>query len=445
MIGYYSVLALRSLRRTPVLTALMILAIGVGIGTSMTTLAMFRAAAGDPIPSKSAELFTPQIDNCGSKCALLRFGSYSPPDRMPLLLSYRDAAALTHLPSHDTQEAMYATDVTVVPPDPRSHPLQAVVRATGAGFFSMFQVPFQYGAPWSRHEDDAHAPVVVITRALNDRLFDGADSVGKTLRLDTNDYRIEGVIDTWQAVPQFYDLFSNLGEADSLFIPFTRAVDMQLEPAYVTCSGAGPTQPGKDAWHGLIDSECNWVDFWVQLSDDAALHRYRQMLTAYVNDQRRDGRFLWPPRVQLRDVMQWLRYLDVVPAEVRVAVIVSLGLLGACLVNAMGLILARFLPRMLDISVRRAAGATRPAIFLQSLIELGMIGLFGAGLGLLLTALGLQVSRKLLPLNLLALVRFDSADIGIAFALSIAAALIAGLYPIWRVSRVQPALHLKVQ
>ncbi len=445
MFGYYFILALRSLRRTPALTALMILAIGVGIGASMTTLAMFRTAAADPIPGKSAELFTPQIDNCGSGCTF--FQARPPSDRMPLLLSYRDAVGLLQLPTHDTQAAMYATGVTVIPPDPRSHPLQAAARVTGAGFFPMFQVPFEYGAPWGRREDDAHAAVVVITRALNDELFDGTNSVGRTLRLDDDDYRIIGVTDHWEPVPRFYDLLSRpLGDSDALFIPFTKAVDIHLQPAgYMVCSG-GPTRPARDAWDGLIESDqCNWVDFWVELPSAAALQRYRQMLAAYANDQRRDGRFPWLPRVQLRDVTQWLRYLDVVPAEVRVAVMVSFGLLAACLINAMGLILARFLPRTLDISVRRATGATRPAIFLQNLIELGLIGVLGAGLGLLLTALGLQVSRRLLPVNLLALVRFDAADAGIAFALSIAAALIAGLYPIWRMSRVQPAFQLKVQ
>ncbi len=45
MSGYYFTLALRSLRRNIVFTALMIIAIGVGIGASMTMLTIFRAAS----------------------------------------------------------------------------------------------------------------------------------------------------------------------------------------------------------------------------------------------------------------------------------------------------------------------------------------------------------------------------------------------------------------
>ena len=43
----------------------MVTAIGVGIGASMTTVTIFRAMDGDPIPGKSGQLFAPQIDNYG--------------------------------------------------------------------------------------------------------------------------------------------------------------------------------------------------------------------------------------------------------------------------------------------------------------------------------------------------------------------------------------------
>ena len=62
MFGYYCNLALRSFRRNKVLTALMVLAIALGIGASMTTLTVFHILAGDPIPQKSDKLFYPRIE-----------------------------------------------------------------------------------------------------------------------------------------------------------------------------------------------------------------------------------------------------------------------------------------------------------------------------------------------------------------------------------------------
>ena len=50
MFAYYFKLALRSFRRNKVLTALMVLAIALGIGAAMTTLTVFKVLSGDPIP-----------------------------------------------------------------------------------------------------------------------------------------------------------------------------------------------------------------------------------------------------------------------------------------------------------------------------------------------------------------------------------------------------------
>ncbi len=444
MFSYYLSLALRSLRRTPALTALMIIAIGVGIGISMTTLAIFRTAAGDPIPAKSAQLFAPQIDICGVNC--LHNGAFTD-DGIPTDLTYRDIRALLRLNSTGVQAAMYSTLVTVTPPDPQLYPRQLEARATDAAFFSLFDVPFQYGAPWGGREDAAHASVVVISRALNDRLFGGTNSVGKALRINMEEYHIVGVIDTWQPVPRFYDVNPrSFNSDDALFIPFTHAVDVQLTASPLHCVAPGPLKSLSLPYLQFSgDSGCTSSQLWVDLPTAAAVRHYRQLLTAYAAAQHGIGRFSWAPRVRLRDVTQLLSSLNVVPAEVRVAVLLAFALLIACLANATSIIMARFLPRTGDVSVRRATGATRSAIFLQSLVEVALIGAFGALLGLVLTGLGLQVSHLLLPVDELPLVRFDGADVGIAVALSIVSTILAGLYPTWRMSRVQPALQLKVQ
>lgn len=46
---YYLRLAVRSLRRNPALTALMVLAIGLGIGASMTMITVLQVMSGDPL------------------------------------------------------------------------------------------------------------------------------------------------------------------------------------------------------------------------------------------------------------------------------------------------------------------------------------------------------------------------------------------------------------
>src|SRR5690348_17836898 len=75
MFAYYLELAIRSLKRNRLLTVLMVLAIAIGIGASMTTLTVMHLLSGDPLPGKSAHIFYAQVRSeerrvgkeCGSR------------------------------------------------------------------------------------------------------------------------------------------------------------------------------------------------------------------------------------------------------------------------------------------------------------------------------------------------------------------------------------------
>jgi putative ABC transport system permease protein len=434
--GYYVNLALRSLRRNIVFTALMVIAIGVGIGASMTMLTILRAASGDPIPRKSAQLFVPQIDNFGPRWdAAVHYRDLLPPD-----LTYFDATALMRAHAAVRQAAMYPTLLSITPPDPARNPIQVDARATDSDFFPMFDVPFQYGGPWSRAEDDGHASVVVLARALNDTLFGGTNSVGRTLRIGDKAYRIIGVLDKWHPSPRFYGVGGQTfsGE-DRLFLPFTRAIDDQMPTdANLNCD-----RSRDKGWDGLLHSNCIWLLFWVELPTARDAARYNTFLRNYAAEQRQTGRFQWPPHVALRNVTQWLRYNDVVPPAVDTLTSVSFALLLVCVLNAVGLMLANFMARSGTVCVRRALGATRRAIFAQFMIEAGLIGVVGGLLGIGLTELGLVSCRAVLQRDLSVLTQLHGSDVVITLAVALAATLLAGLYPTWRALQVQPALQLK--
>src|SRR3546814_12068714 len=65
MFAYYLNLALRSFRRNKALTVLMVLAIALGIGASMTTLTVFHVLPGDPVPTRRGPLFSVRLDPAG--------------------------------------------------------------------------------------------------------------------------------------------------------------------------------------------------------------------------------------------------------------------------------------------------------------------------------------------------------------------------------------------
>ncbi|HEY0745303.1 MAG TPA: ABC transporter permease [Steroidobacteraceae bacterium] len=438
MFAYYFRLGLRSLRRNVVLTSLMIVAIAVGIGACMTSLTVFRAMSGDPIPQKSSQLFAPQIDNWGPD----KHNGGETHDGLEPQLSYIDVLGLMRAHAAKRQTGMFATLQPLRSTDPAQKPKKIFVRATFTDFFPMFDVPFKFGKAWPASDDDNRAAVVVLSREMNDKLFGGSNSVGKTIRLDNEPYTVSGVLDDWRPLPRFYDLaIRPFGDGDALFVPFTRAIDKHM-------GNVGSTQCNGDVdggWEARLRSDCVWLQFWVELPTQADVQKYRAFLNSYAGEQQSLGRFHWPPHTQLRDVNQWLRYRHIVPNEVRILVLVSFGFLLVCLMNAMGLMLAKIMGRAGDIGVRRALGASRRAIFAQCLIETGVVGLAGGALGLLLTALGLLAARSLLTKEFAALARLDWVDTGVALLLALGATVLAGLYPTWRAAHVQPAWQLKAQ
>ena len=440
MFSYYFNLALRSLRRNVVLTLLMIAAIGVGIGASMTTLTVFRAMAGDPIPEKSAQLFAVQVDNWGPQNKRVVGGDS---EHLQQQISYIDAIGLMNAHAAHRQTALYATGGALMPPNPQLLPFQVHVRAAYTDFFRMFDVPFRFGGPWSAADDENRADVVVITRELNAKVFGGANSVGKTLNLDNHDYRVVGVLDSWEPIPKFYDLNNaKYGKSEDMFMPFTRAIQGEMSSwGNNNCAG----DIGDPGWQGRLHSECIWIQYWVELPTAADVDHYRSFLNNYASDQQRSGRFHWPAHTRIRDAREWLAYQHAVSDEARILVLVSFSFLLVCLLNAMGLMLAKVMGRSVDIGVRRALGANRGAIFSQCLIEAGVVGFVGGLLGLLLTALGLLGLRSLFSEDVNRLTHLGITDISIAVLLSVIATILAGLYPTWRAAQVQPAWQLKAQ
>ena len=90
MFGYYLELALRSFRRNKVLTALMVLAIALGIAVCTVTFTIYHAMATNPIPHKSDQLYAVTLDTWSAE----RPYDDEKPDLAPQLLTYRDAMYL---------------------------------------------------------------------------------------------------------------------------------------------------------------------------------------------------------------------------------------------------------------------------------------------------------------------------------------------------------------
>jgi putative ABC transport system permease protein len=433
MFGYYFDLALRSLKRNKALTALMVLAIALGIGASMTTLTVLHVLSGDPLPGRSAQLYYPQIDPQDSK-------GMTPDKEPPTQVTLIDGMNLLHAKRADHQALMTGGRVPIQPDATALDPFYVDARYTSADFFPMFATPFLYGHGWDAAADEAGARDVVITRELNDKLFGGANSVGRTLRMAGASFRILGVLDRWRPNPHFYDLYTGAFDAaEQVFLPLQTMVGMRLNHrGSNNCWGNGGG--GID---GILPSDtCVWLQFWVQLDTPEKAAAYRQFLVHYSQEQKVLGRFQREPNVRLRSLMQWMDYNQVVPSDVRLQTWLAFGFLLVCLVNTVGLMLAKFMRRAGEFGVRRALGASRGVLFMQLLIESGVIGLVGGSGGLLLAFAGLWLVRQR-PADYAALAHLDLSMLAGTFVLALGASLFAGVLPAWRACQIAPALQLK--
>ena len=147
---------------------------------------------------------------------------------------------------------------------------------------------------------------------------------------------------------------------------------------------------------------------------------------------------------RLRNVREWMEYQEVVTKDSTLSTWLSFGFLLVCLVNTIGLLLAKFSARAGEVGVRRALGAPRSEIFRQYLIEAGVVGLVGGLLGLVLSFGGLWlISRQSEAME--AVAHMDWLMLATTLLLALVSSLIAGLLPTWRACQVTPALQLKSQ
>jgi len=387
MFGYYLRLAAGSFRRNPGLTALMIMAIALGIAVCLITLTGYRAAANNPIAHKNDVLFSPAVDGWDPQEPYDK----DKPWRQPDLLTYRDANALVASSIPDRKVIMYKVADVMSRDDGGMEPEGVVMRATTHDFFDMFETPFLYGGAWDAKADQGPEPVIVLSKEMNERAFKGANSVGKSVRWHDHDFRVVGVLNDWKPAPKFYDVSNGaFDEPELAYLPYAFGKIFEM-------GAAGNTNCWKtetiDSFDRFTQSECIWQEVWVELRSPAKVREYREFMDNYVTAQKKLGRFPRPLNNALYNVDEWLKFNNVVGDDRKAMVILAFAFLAVCLINTVGLLLAKFLNAAPVAGVRRALGASRADIFWQHLTEAGIVSLAGGIAGALLGFGGLWALR----------------------------------------------------
>jgi putative ABC transport system permease protein len=438
MFRYYFLLGVRNLRRNPALTALMALTLAIGVAASVSTLTILRVMSGDPIPHKSDRLLVPLIDNGPARSYI---AGAEPDDKQ---MSYRDAVNLMQGGKGERRTAVFGV-AGALEPERADLPVDAVDGlAVSSHYFAMFETPFLFGGAWTETEDKRAAKVVVLSRTTSEKLFGKENPVGRRMRMFSENFQVIGVLNTWNPLPRYTHLVNGNGGTlngeDGIFIPFSAAISAQLYPnGNTTCNS--DSAPG---YQGFIDSECTWIQFWFEVKSASDRGMLKDYLDSYTAEQSRLGRFQRHAPNKLFNVMEWMRYLEVVSNDTRLAVWLSFGFLLLCVINTVGLLLAKFSVRAPEVGVRRALGATQGDIFGQFLMEAAVVGVVGGLLGLLLSLGSLAlISQQSKDLAVVA--HMDWPMLLMTIVIAVVSSMLAGLLPTWRACQVTPALQLKSQ
>ena len=298
------------------------------------------------------------------------------------------------------------------------------IRYCNADLFDLFTIDLRYGRPWRRAEEADRTPVVVLSDLLNDKLFDGRNSVGRTLRIGARDFRIVGVVRQRAGKVPVWDVGiapQNLTYA-MLPFPFTD----ELRPVPVVSWPPLGTDRG---WAEIAAASNAFAEYWVRLPTAEARRRFEGAMKAL------------DPRLKVRSADDIVARFAHAPAPYRVFVILTLIVMEASVINVMRLLLAKANSRAAEIGIHRALGAGRRVIFTRQLLEGVLVSMAGSVLGLVLAVPTVRMFDRLIPDSPVALA-FTPALVASALLICLLAGLITSIYPAWRVASVSPTRYL---
>lgn len=427
MLSYNLKLALESFKRAPSLYFLVLLTLSIGVGLLCANLALVSSMASDPIPEKSAQLFHVSMNTWPN----------DQPQAEPFhILRYREAMKISgsDIPKHSA--VFYAS--SVYSRDSESDSLKRFnsnVRATTPGFFALTNAPFAYGNGFAK----SSGMEVVIGNLLNQKIFAGENSVGKTLELNGELLTITGVLKPWSLRPLFYHATEGraFNLTDDIYVPLETGMDLgwTIEARVSSTVNYRGVQFSRD-------QNVFYLQAWVELADKEQQQAFQSFIDNYSQTLKDAGEHPLDILNELRDVNAWLLEQNIVDQRLLAFTLASVLFLCVCVFNASSLLLSRFHSAKFEVGLRRAIGASNKHIFSQGLTESVLLGLVAGVVSVLLSGLFLKLSITFLP-DLANLAVLDPKLLLLGMLLALVTSVLSALYPLYRANRYTISAELK--
>jgi len=384
--------------------------LGVVIGTA-TVIGVASLAKGLEAGMKE------QIEQFGSNVAFVsrwgggpRHSDFTEEERKRKPITLEDAVELSKLPS-----AMAASPILRPPGMPpaikfRNNEVRTPqLRGVWASYANTREVTISRGRFFTETEDQHNIEVAVIGSEIQDKLFPGYEPLDKEIQIGNKVFRVVGVLEKSKSP------FGSGGPpVDSLvFIPY-------------------------NAMHAMFPMQ---DDHWVALgARQGQLDKLVDEATELMR-RRRQVPFDKPNSFEINTPSGMLESFNSMLAMVALVVIPIVGvalLIGG--IGVMNIMLVSVTERTKEIGVRRAIGARRVDIILQFLLEASMLTGMGGLIGIIV---GFLISQLLNVLKMPSQVPLLWVFVG--FSVSVAIGLIAGIYPAFKASRLDPIEALRYE
>jgi putative ABC transport system permease protein len=377
--------SLRSLLKRPGFTAIVLIALGLGIGANTAIFSLVNAVILQPLPYRDPDRL---ISVYGTRNRSTQ-GSVGPTD----FLDYRS--------QNKTFEQFAASSSMMLPMNltGSGEPERLSASAITGNYFDTFGVRPALGRGFSlENEKIGQDHVTVLSHAFWQTRFGGDPNiVNKTINLDGKAYEVLGVMPAEVVLPQPAQLWVPLN--------FDADPEMKMRNARFLLS-IGRLKEGVTLDQAQTDTD---------------------LIAAQLEQQYPDSNTGWSLRlIPLREILV---------GGSRTMLFILFGAVGFVLLiacaNVANLLLVRAAARQKEIAMRTALGASRLRIVRQMITESLLLAIFGGAFGALLAVAGVKLLVSLGEDNIprTANVKIDATVLAFTLIISLATGLLFGLAP----------------
>ncbi len=303
------------------------------------------------------------------------------------------------------------------------------LRRTEGAYWNIVDMEFVEGAPFTTKDDLDRNFVAVINEAMRNKFFKGEPALGKQITFDGQNYRIVGVV---KNVPEtrrvaFADVWTPIS-TDKQKVRKTTIVNNSDLMGEYECIVLARSKEDFEVIRDAVKQAVSEVEF----PDPKSFNKMETMAHNYFSLAANQFFFDWENHYSQ----------DQSPKLFSMILFCALFFMFLPTINLVNLNVSRMMERASEIGVRKSFGASGQTLIAQFLVENLVLTFIGGIIGLLLSVIVLKY------LNESGLWAYSNFSLNwrvfiYGFLLMIVFGVLSGVYPAWRMSKLNPIFALK--